>query len=255
MLLLILTGCKNEPAVQYAGSVTDVCGNTYNYVQIGEQYWLTENMRCNKYDTKSERAGITLSTSEKAVSAAYYADASNKSNWTSDVYAGALNQSQITQLGYLYNWAAAVGFENGEGNETEFSVARQGICPNGWHVPNLTEWITMLNIVNSNIHAFKEWAKQLKSSKGWYKGGNGDDLYRFSVLPAGLAEGNEMGSVGFMAYIWTATAVKVDITDEKSGETESFIGSVAMHFKYDNPELTSPGTKREKGLSVRCVRD
>lgn len=46
---------KNEPENDGpAGTVKDICGNTYNYVKIGTQYWLAENMRCDKYDTKSE---------------------------------------------------------------------------------------------------------------------------------------------------------------------------------------------------------
>jgi membrane protein implicated in regulation of membrane protease activity len=69
----VLVGCnkKNEPTnednasqAQIAGTVTDICKNTYNSVKIGEQYWMAENMRCNKYDTESERPNATLSTSE-----------------------------------------------------------------------------------------------------------------------------------------------------------------------------------------------
>lgn len=48
--LLVMVGCnkKNEPIVKNdkaVGTVKDACGNVYNYVKIGKQYWMAENMR------------------------------------------------------------------------------------------------------------------------------------------------------------------------------------------------------------------
>lgn len=34
-------------------TVTDCQGSTYPIVQIGEQYWMAENLRCTQYDTES----------------------------------------------------------------------------------------------------------------------------------------------------------------------------------------------------------
>ena len=113
--------CVFSGAVWAQTTVTDACGNKYGTVQIGDQVWLTENMRCNKYDSQSERKGATIPTSNTTLYTPYYKTGSN---------------------GHLYNWSAAVGLTTEvqvKAQTSEFSGRRQGICPNGWHVPTSAE--------------------------------------------------------------------------------------------------------------------
>lgn len=61
--LCVLCGCKkqgepyspeNSKAVEY---VSDCIGNKYPVVKIGNQLWMAENLKCDKYDTESESFG------------------------------------------------------------------------------------------------------------------------------------------------------------------------------------------------------
>lgn len=64
-------------------------------------------------------------------------------------------------------------FEN-DGRLYTWEQASQA-CPNGWHLPDVEEWYTLINFVgHSSI--------PLKSSTRW----NGQDTYGFSALPVGF---------------------------------------------------------------------
>ncbi len=226
--------CKISAIIE-SGSVSDVCGNTYKTVKIGTQWWMAENMRCNKYDTQSTRAGATLSTSSSSTYAPYYTDGRNATT----SYSGNLTSEQRNKLGYLYNWAAAVGLASesaAQNQASNFSGNRQGICPNGWHVPTDAEWSTLANYVGSNA------GKKLKATSGWYSGGNGTDDYFFAALPAGIANGSTVGSVGSIAIFWTATL-------DNSG--------IAYHRYLSNigDGLYSDNYVEGNAQSVRCVKD
>ena len=250
-LLAVLSGCKKDyPSNKHSvGTVKDICGNTYNYVKIGEQYWTAENMRCNKYDTQSEMAGATISTEDG--SAPYYKDASSKSNWESTEYAISLTNEQISTLGYLYNWAAAVGVETGDKQTSGFSSKRQGICPNGWHVPNIAEWSILLTYVEKNKGAGTA-GTHLKSASGWYnKDSNykaGLDTYGFTALPSGYAEDSKVslgeGFVGRDAFFWTSTP-------------DNAYNALSLYLFYadENIHTYSGDNNKSIGFSVRCVKN
>ena len=100
------------------------------------------------------------------------------------------NEGDCTKYGRLCTWAAA-----------------NDACPEGWHLPDTTEWNKLFTAVGGKSTA----GKKLKSQTGWndYNGtsGNGTDDYGFSAFPAGFR--NDDGSFciegGSLAYIWSAT--------------------------------------------------
>jgi uncharacterized protein (TIGR02145 family) len=57
----------------------------------------------------------------------------------------------------------------------------RGICPEGWHLPDTTEWEILVTAVGGRWIA----SRKLKSQTGWLGDGNGSDAYGFSVLPVG----------------------------------------------------------------------
>ena len=253
--IAFLASCnkKNEPENSDApqndeasGTIKDICGNTYNYVKIGEQYWMAENMRCNKYDTQSERKGETLSTSRiETYYAPYYTNASDKSKWRSTEYSGKLSDEQIAKLGYHYSWAAAVGLSTAEAAKeltSSFSGNRQGICPNGWHVPTNSEWDALGTALGGKHDGdFPDVGKKLKTTSGWYENGNGTDDHSFAALPAGLAGVGSVYYVGCFAIFWTAT-----------NSLHTAYGRY-LGYKYDS--LDGYGNRKSYAHSVRCVRN
>lgn len=225
------------------GTVTDICGNRYNYITIGNQMWMAENMRCNKYDTESERAGATVSTSSTIEIDPYYFDC----RFADFYYADNLTPIQRAKLGYLYNWAAAVGLDNGYNARDQvapFESNRQGICPNGWHVPTVEDWdalgVAIGGIKDSD--GFPDVGDMLKTTSGWYNDGNGTDDYSFSALPAGEAYGSDTEAVGADAFFWTSTPYNV-------------VTAYMYKLYFDEDYLYIDYEEKEYAYSVRCVRN
>lgn len=244
LLLTSLAACKKGNPYQVE-TVKDICGNVYPVVKIGSQLWMAENMRCARYDTQSEHAGVTLSTSKSAVSTPYYTDASNKSNWEENKYAQELSEEQISKLGYLYNGAAIIGLKNGNGQGNNINGIRQGICPNGFHVPTSSELDALIKTVcgvcdGEDIDSVND---KLKTKKGWstkgYYSGNGNDNYGFAALPSGYACGSLVRNVGTGSYF----AFYVG-----NGEFEYLsLGYGAKKYRYRFSDKNT--------YSVRCVKD
>ena len=220
--------------------VTDCQGNSYPTVRIGEQCWMAENLQCTQYDTESERAGATLDTSERNTEAPYYIDGRD----TEFSHAENLTDGQRSELGLLYNWAAAMGYASAEEAEAQtdaYEGTRQGICPNGWHMPSQAEWETLFNYVTSQ-DANHKTAKPLKSTSGWYSNGNGTDLYGFGALPAGYACGSKVSFIGSQTVFWSSTAI-------------NSTGARGRFIHYDSTDLGVSLQLKDYGLSVRCVRN
>jgi len=224
----------------------------YAQVTIGTQTWMAENYRCSKYDTESEAYNAkwltnnTIPASNDAVYTPYYTDASDKSKWYSTEYAGNLTDAQVAKLGYLYNWAAAVGVEDGyDYGTTPFTGTRQGICPNGWHVPTKAEWQTLYDFIyKAQSLTSNQVGKYLKTTSGWYSNGNGTDTYGFAAMPAGYAYGSSVYYVGYGALFWTATP----------DESNSY-GAYYRNIGYGNDYLDSYYDSKFCGRSVRCLRN
>ncbi len=94
-------------------SVTDIDGNIYETVQIGEQVWMAENLKVTHYNDGSEIPTEYSNSEWENLSTGAYA-----------VYDD--NESNADTYGYLYNWYAVDD--------------SRGVCPTHWHVPSDDEW-------------------------------------------------------------------------------------------------------------------
>lgn len=229
-------------------SVTDCQGHTYPVVKIGEQYWMAENLQCTKYDTESERAGEILYTSSEYTYAPYYTNGRYNEN---SKFSGNLTNEQRNHLGLLYNWAAAMGYSASLAmiQTGSYNGRRQGICPNGWHLPSRAEWNTLSDVLgeepqlsSNGCVEYPNVGTKLKSRSGWYSGGNGMDDYGFSGLPAGNAFGNNAYAVGGWGGFWT--------TDAYSSESVHY-----RYLYYGGSHLYEDFYDKYNAQSVRCVRD
>ena len=94
-------------------------------------------------------------------------------------------EANCVTYGRLYDW------------ETAMSA-----CPNGWHLPDTTEW----KILWVAVGGYRTAGGYLKSKSGWEKGGNGEDKYGFSALPGGLSDsGVYYEAGGESGYWWSAS--------------------------------------------------
>ncbi|MCQ2336246.1 MAG: hypothetical protein MJ010_03585 [Paludibacteraceae bacterium] len=237
---------KPEPKKE---TVTDICGNKYSVVKIGTQTWMAENMACTKYDTESELAGGVIAEGDGKGSGfqPYYMDSRIKEKWTDKgKFADNISDEQIKKLGLLYNWAAAMGYTNEEAlNQTRmYDGNRQGICPNGWHLPSQVEWHELESAIKEEYDEGKTGTegKHLKSSSGWFENGNGTDDKGFCVLPAGGSDGDKLLNVGYYAQIWTSTAY----------DNEEAYDDV---FMYNSDDIVAFDSYKKNARSVRCLKN
>lgn len=214
-------------------AVSDIDGNVYDAVQIGEQLWMAENLRTTHYADGTE---IPLGDSTVFGTAYRYLPNGNEEN--------------VSTCGYLYNYAAAVG--------TDANVVAQGVCPEGWHVPNDAEWTQLTNYVSSQSdfvmgNDAQNIAKALASTTGWkssnndYAVGNNPSLNNatgFSTLPAGSFYNNVYTYFNYTANFWSSTEVNA---------TSAWIRSLY----YGNPKVLRYGYSGNKSgaYSVRCLQD
>ena len=214
-------------------TVTDIDGNVYNTVKLGEQCWTKENLRTTRYaDGKVIPYGSENSTNEDAVR--YYP------NNAAD---------NVSTYGYLYSWAAAT---HGADGSSANPSGLQGICPAGWHLPSLNEWSQLTNYLQGNevyrCETSSYIGKALCADYGWQTSGNycvvGNDLSLnntsgFSMLPAGHCAYGESNQFGTEASFWASSM--------------NYGSPANRNIAYDERSLSSSTFSKSYALSVRCV--
>ena len=138
----------------------------YDLVAIGNQCWFAENLRNSHYSNGDSIPGelsfIEWDSTSEGAQVVY-------GEWSSYVLGG--NPDEVANLadyGRLYNWYAV--------DDT------RGLCPNGWHVPSEGDWTVITDFLGGEEVAGGE----MKTTYGWYGGGNGTNSSGFSGLPGGL---------------------------------------------------------------------
>lgn len=221
---------KTPAVIPDCGTVTDIDGNLYNTVQIGDQCWMRENLKTTRY-----RNGDLIGTTSPAT-LDISGEPSSKYQWSFDG-----NESNVTDNGRLYTWYTVVDGRN--------------LCPAGWHVPRDNEWIILEEFLTNNGYGFEESGndigKSMATTSGWMisstPGFVGNDLASnnssgFSGKPGGARHStglfNLLGSYGIW---WSAT------------EYSNTIAKLRM-LRYDGwfLEQTSFINKND-GYSVRCI--
>jgi uncharacterized protein (TIGR02145 family) len=207
---------------------TDEDGNTYNVVKLGDQLWMSENLRTTTYSDGAAIDHITVNANWAGQTVGAYGWYNNDINF---------NASH----GALYNWPA---------------VASGKLCPAGWHVPTDTEWTTLKNYLVSNGFGFggsgEDVAKSLGATTGWtasaITGTPGNDQAsnnstKFKGMAAGvrITNGNS-SSLGAEAYWWTSTP-----SDGTHGWNR-YVRNNEVNFGRGDSSNTF-------GLSVRCLKN
>ena len=221
--------CKTETEdnCEYGTLTDDRDGQTYKIVKIGEQWWMAENLNYAYTDVPFKYSSYT----------------SDSTSWCYDNDA-----ANCAKYGRLYTWAAAMdsvgtwstnGMGCGYYMECSPTNPVRGVCPEGWHLPDTTEWKALFDAVGG-------WATagiMLKSTEGWISNGNGSDAYSFSALPAGdrYSDGDFI-SEGNGAYFWSST---------EGGSDYAYY----MYLSYYDVIAHLDYIYKDYGFSVRCLKD
>ena len=132
---------------------------TYCTIKIGNQCWVGRNLNVGEMVLLSDNATASRSEIQKQC----------KDNLSSycDSYGG------------LYGWNEAVNGELTTKKYVAGTTMIQGICPEGWHLPNNEEWEMLLNFLGSDAGI------KMKNAWGWDSGCNGTNQSSFSALQEG----------------------------------------------------------------------
>ena len=200
--------------------VSDIDGNTYKTVVIGEQNWMAENLKTTRYAT-----GDTI---PKVI---------NKEKWlnlTDGAWAYYKNDEKFNEVyGKLYNWHNVVDERN--------------VCPNGWHVPSDAEWKVLADFIIYNGHEGRE-GLALKSINGWntFDGvsGNGTDDFGFHALPGGNRNINgNFSNLGKNGYWWSTS------------EHANPVNAWSRYLYSNNRNIINYEDFKNYGFSIRCLQD
>ena len=243
------------------GTVTDIDGNVYQTVIIGNQEWMAENLRVTRYYNEDDIPTGLSNTEWSNTTDGAYAIYDHNQTWADGIDSP---EEMVAAYGKLYNWYAVDD--------------SRGLCPEGWSVPSHDDWTQleqyMCNALgnsdcethfpydNTTIgwrgtnegNALKS-CRQVDSPLGgecntsehprWHSHGThyGFDEFGFSALPGGdrFSHGNYL-SIGNYSGWWSSS--EDSSSDAWSRYMLSPRGDVRRHLY--NSRL---------GLSVRCFRN
>jgi uncharacterized protein (TIGR02145 family) len=136
-LLFIFGGCQKsdiENTVYIKGSgVSDIEGNTYSTVIIGDQEWMAENLKTDFFCN-----GDSIPATGDSIQVKVYDD----------------DPQNEAIFGKLYNYQAVLD--------------TSGLCPCGWHVPTELEYAKLINYLGGYQSAMLKM-----KSKGFLEDGTG----------------------------------------------------------------------------------
>lgn len=198
-----------------SGVVTDIDGNQYATVIIGDQEWMAENLRVIHYNDGADMQYFDGANTQHAgaVGTRYYFD------HDSSKYA--------KTLGVLYNFDAATTHQ---------------LCPTGWKFPNLDEWIELAGYLGGDSVA----GRKLKACGPdfWAPPNNGTNEAGFTARGAGVYSEpqNIFDGLDESTFWWTLKP-DLNFTFKKILSTEDGLLDVG---------LLQTGTV---ATSVRCIKE
>ncbi len=196
--------------------VTDIDGNSYGVVDIGNQTWMAENLKTSKYRNGDPIPNIT-----------------NEQEWF-DLASGAFcyyNNEQSNNLiyGKLYNWHGMMD--------------ERGICPEGWEPPDKDDWMELIafagGISNAGVGLKHKGFDFFESPNVGANNSTG-----FTALPGGYRVSNGFFGINRFAVFWSAT-----VHDEHDNAMAYYIT-----LGYNSQQAFVVPMFKSLGHSVRCIK-
>lgn len=173
LMTFIIAGCGD----QTGKTVTDIDGNIYETVTIGNHVWMAGNLMVTRFSNGDPIPEVTEGEKWAGLESAA------RSSYENCAENGRL-------YGFLYNWFAVKD--------------PRGIAPKGWHVATDEEWNELVNISGGETEA----AKALKATDKWEdNAGDPEKSNGFNAPPSGARRDNDGKFVllNQFARYWTAT--------------------------------------------------
>jgi uncharacterized protein (TIGR02145 family) len=199
-------------------TVTDIDGNVYKTVKIGNQVWMAEDLKTTRYQN-----GDTILTTNPAT-LNIMSESVPKYQWAYDG-----NDSIAAIYGRLYTWYTVTD--------------NRSIAPAGWHVPTYSEWKTLVNFLGGEAAAH---AKLKETDTTHWKSPNSDATNEsgFTGLPGGSHWDDVFVEIGMSGHYWSATAAN-------SGEAWRLL----LNYTYMGANSVLNTGDKKIGWYVRCIKD
>lgn len=221
-----------NPNVTY-GTVTDVEGNVYKTVTIGYQTWMAENLRTTKYNNGDTIPNLTNNTDWHYTQQGGYCNYEN-------------NSSNSIMYGRLYN---------------EFTIFdSRKIAPEGWHIPSLSEWMTLFTYLGGIENAgnkMKEigtihWTESAYDQFNVKYSNSSTNESGFTAIGSGIRQRRVseawFDGINKVGYFWTSTK-----SDYNAYHVllNSIDGAIVTSRYFASGDYDS----QHYGISIRCVKD
>ncbi len=255
-------GVDVSAVVVQAGGILVYAGETYKVKKMKDgKWWMTENLRyVPNGRTPSSDAGNVLA-------GIYYPLV-----YENGAAVFSTSSADIKERGYLYQSEVALGLSLGDITTEEKAKAvegRQGICPEGWHVPTKAD---IVSLVGKSVGA------ATNPEAPYYDGANGsiamlnadgfnmhpwgavtiNDLTKTTGTLMGALKGYEWLASGFYCGSSFASITYNTKDDPGSGiKNVMFTGFMPMTNKATEAEYTCNGSNVgfRSAASLRCVKD
>ncbi len=198
-------------------------GQSYSTVLIDNQCWMKQNLNVGK-QIDSTKAQTNNDTIEKYC----YRDLVSNCN----VYGG------------LYQWGEAVNYYHGATDTTSWDTVPidfiQGICPQGWHIPSIYEFSTLVNYLGGGDSA-GYYLKETDTIH-WLPQNPANNSSNFTALGAGIYADANFGNLKQYGFFWTVTEYNKYLAWDPNAQSNT----TAFPFVYNT---------KVHGFPVRCIRD
>ena len=234
----LITSLQSQIDALQPTSVTDIDGNTYDYLTYGDQVWTVENAEMETYRDGTPIPEVTDAIEWEALTTgawSYYNNDPTKPR--------------------LYNWYAVMGI-----HDTDPNTPNKEFAPEGWHVPSDAEWTTLEDYLIANGYNYDDTttenkiAKAMASTTGWNSStelgaiGNDQSLNNssgFNAFSEGFRDINGSFSVEGSSAIFSS-----------STQSEIDTGFAFDRYLTSNTIFPFRGVNfKQSGFSVRFVRD
>jgi uncharacterized protein (TIGR02145 family) len=163
------TAYGNQKSFSTTGRLSDIEGNDYGTVKIGNQLWMKENLKTTKYNDGTPIPLVAGNAVWENLSTPAYCWYNNEI-------------SNRNTYGALYNW---------------YVVNTEKVCPTGWHVPSNEDWRILTEYIGGETEGDK--LKEIANSL-WTNSIHSNNETDFTAVPGGMRDNvggfDNLGGVG-----------------------------------------------------------
>ncbi len=204
--------------------ITDVDGNFYPTIGIGDRTWMQKNLDVSHYRNGDVIPQVTDFNEWALLTTGAWCWYNNDSATYAATY------------GKIYNWYAV--------NDP------RGLAPEGYEIPSNSDFGMLTVFIDPSANAgcsscnFSETAGGALKEAGttnWYENSGASNSSQFTALPGGVRNETEFLYQSYLARFWSST---------EAGAEEAYL----MSLSYDATYAASNVFYKNWGHSVRCIK-